>query len=61
MLMTILKEVKKEAKALEKKPEKKCIACGGKAEFCMRGVPKNTYCKDCAEEYLKFLSYLEKL
>ncbi|MFH1506687.1 MAG: hypothetical protein ABIE94_06940 [archaeon] len=59
--MTTLKEVKKEANALEQRPEKKCMVCGSKAVFCMRGLPKNSYCKDCAEDHFKFLNYLEKL
>jgi len=59
--MTILKELKKEVKELEQKPVKKCIVCGKKAVFCMRGIPQNAYCKACAEKYFKFLNYLEKL
>jgi hypothetical protein len=38
-----------------------CIVCGLKAEFCMRGLPKNTYCRDCAEAYFELLDYLDKL
>lgn len=38
-----------------------CIICGKKAEYCMRGLPKNTYCRECAEAYFKFLNYLDKL
>ena len=38
-----------------------CILCGKKAEFCMRGLPKNTYCRKCAEAYFKFLNYLDKI
>jgi hypothetical protein len=43
------------------KKNPKCIVCGAKAEFCMRGIPKNTYCKDCAESYFGLLEYLDKL
>lgn len=57
--MSIIRAVKKEEKRLTKK--KKCIACNEEAEFCMRGLPENTYCRDCAQEYFKFLNYLEKL
>jgi len=38
-----------------------CIACGAKAEFCMRGLPKNTYCRECAEAYFGLLEYLDQL
>lgn len=38
-----------------------CIICGAKAEFCMRGLHKNTYCKECAEAYFGLLEYLDKL
>lgn len=38
-----------------------CIVCGAKAEFCMRGLPKNTYCRECAEAYFGLLEYLDKL
>lgn len=45
--------------ALKKNPS--CIVCGAKAEFCMRGLPKNTYCRECAEAYFELLEYLDKL
>ena len=38
-----------------------CIICGAKAEFCMRGLPKNTYCRKCAEAYFGLLEYLDQL
>jgi len=38
-----------------------CIVCGVDAEFCMRGIPKNTYCRDCADNYFGLLEYLDKL
>ncbi|MFH1770189.1 MAG: hypothetical protein ABH828_01390 [archaeon] len=44
----------------ETKP-KNCIVCKEPAEFCMRGIPDNCYCKACAKDYFKLLSYLEKL
>ena len=40
---------------------KKCLVCGEIAEYCMRGLPNNAYCKECAQNYFKLLSYLEKL
>lgn len=43
------------------KESSECIVCGKKAEYCMRGIPKNTYCRKCAEAYFKFLNYLDKL
>jgi hypothetical protein len=54
--MSIVKEV---TKGLVQK--KKCIVCAKPAEFCMRGVPENTYCRECAKDYFKLLSYLEKM
>jgi hypothetical protein len=44
-----------------KEEEPACIVCGETAEFCMRGLPKNTYCRDCAEDYFQLLEYLDKL
>ena len=38
-----------------------CIVCGESAEFCMRGIPKNTYCRECAENYFELLDYLDRL
>ncbi len=37
-----------------------CIICSAKAEFCMRGLPKNTYCRECAEAYFGLLEYLDQ-
>ncbi|MBN2141845.1 hypothetical protein JW711_00805 [Candidatus Woesearchaeota archaeon] len=45
----------------EKPRGPECMVCGGNAEYCMRGIPKNTYCKDCAEAYFQLLEYLDKL
>jgi hypothetical protein len=54
-----------EAKSLKSKlcPKKdaNCIICGAKAEFCMRGIPKNTYCRECAEAYFQMIDYLDSL
>lgn len=57
------KKIIKEVKKLEKDitVHKKCITCGNKATHCMRGLAQNTYCKDCAKDYFKFLNYLERL
>ena len=38
-----------------------CIICSAKAEFCMRGLPNNTYCRECAEAYFGLLEYLDRL
>ena len=58
--------VKRKVRQAEKKltdelTSKKCMICGDPAEFCMRGIPHNLYCRECALEYFKFLNYLEKL
>jgi hypothetical protein len=37
------------------------IVCGQEAQFCMRGIPKNTYCRECAENYFQMLEYLDKI
>lgn len=59
----IIEEVKQEAKAKQRELEstKSCIVCGKVATHCMRGLPNNTYCKDCAKDHFKFLNYLERL
>jgi hypothetical protein len=46
---------------LTPKKNSSCIVCGAKAEFCMRGLPKNTYCRECAEAYFGLLEYLDQL
>ncbi|MFH1590178.1 MAG: hypothetical protein ABIB43_06440 [archaeon] len=51
-------EVLKDSKISKKQS---CIACKKPAEYCMRGIPENCYCKECAQDYFKLLSYLEKL
>lgn len=63
MALTSEKKEKQPIKPSSDKDKKSsdCIACGKKAEFCMRGLPKNCYCKACAEAYFKFLNYLDKL
>ncbi len=60
--LSVKLKVKQAEKKLEKNlNSKKCIICNDPAEFCMRGIPNNVYCRDCALEYFKFLNYLEKL
>jgi len=56
-------EESNESLALQPAPRKdpKCIVCSAKAEYCMRGLPKNTYCTECAEAYFGLLDYLDKL
>jgi hypothetical protein len=40
----------------------KCIICEEKkAEFCVKGVSKYCYCRDCAQEQFSDLSLLEKM
>ncbi|MBD3249899.1 hypothetical protein GF336_07670 [Candidatus Woesearchaeota archaeon] len=40
--------------------QKKCIICGEKAEFFIKDT--NTYyCKECAKEHFKDISYLKKV
>ncbi len=56
----VINSLHKEAKAISA-ANRKCIICQGDAEYCMRGMENNTYCRDCALEYFKFLNYLEKL
>lgn len=58
----IIEKVQQAAKEVERlQPGKKCIVCGKVATHCMRGLPNNTYCKECAQEHFKFLNYLERL
>ncbi|MBN1792614.1 hypothetical protein JW826_02930 [Candidatus Woesearchaeota archaeon] len=38
-----------------------CMVCGSPSEYCMRGIPKNTYCRGCAENYFELLEYLDHL
>ncbi|MBN2052805.1 hypothetical protein JW756_04850 [Candidatus Woesearchaeota archaeon] len=56
-------EFEEEEAGIKPSPKKNpsCIVCGTKAEFCMRGIPKNTYCRECAENYFGLLEYLDKL
>ncbi|MFP4524125.1 MAG: hypothetical protein ACLFO2_02280 [Candidatus Woesearchaeota archaeon] len=54
-------EVREAAEKKGYEPQKRCIICGAPATHCMRGLPNNTYCKACAKDYFKFLSYLERL
>ena len=55
-------KVKEESSNSNKdKKSSKCVSCGKKAEYCMRGIPDNTYCRACAEAYFKFLNYLDKI
>ncbi len=42
--------------------KKVCFVCEkNEAKFCIKGVPNNCYCKDCAKEQFSDLSLLEKL
>ena len=55
---SIVSEVSKDIK-----PKKKlCILCEEKeAKFCIKGLPKDCYCKECAEQQFADLGLLEKL
>jgi len=60
--VSVKRKVKQAEKKLKKKlNSKKCIICNETAEYCMRGIPNNVYCRECALEYFKFLNYLEKM
>ncbi|MAG38724.1 hypothetical protein CMO90_01420 [Candidatus Woesearchaeota archaeon] len=61
--MDIKKKVKKAENELKKGrvKEKICVVCGKTAQYCMRGLPENKYCKECAKDYFKLLGYLDKL
>lgn len=39
---------------------KKCVICGGEAEFCIKGT-SDYYCKGCAEEHFDDISVLQKV
>jgi putative hydrolase of HD superfamily len=60
--ISIRREVKKELAKIKKvRPkENKCIMCGEKAEYSIKGS-NDWYCKDCAIEYFGDLDNLEKL
>jgi hypothetical protein len=40
---------------------RKCIICHAPAGYVMKGYELNTYCKECAKESFKELSYLKKI
>ncbi|MEM2138754.1 MAG: hypothetical protein QXM96_01220 [Candidatus Woesearchaeota archaeon] len=59
---SILTSVKNklEKNSIQKKPL--CIICEEKeSEYCIKGIPKDCYCKECAEESFGSLDFLEKL
>jgi hypothetical protein len=39
---------------------KKCVICGGEAEFCIKGT-SDYYCKSCAEEHFDDIAVLQKV
>jgi hypothetical protein len=39
---------------------KKCVICGGEAEFCIKGT-SDYYCKGCAEEHFDDIGVLQKV
>ncbi|MEM4397173.1 MAG: hypothetical protein QW757_00950 [Candidatus Woesearchaeota archaeon] len=57
---SILTSVKVSQKSNQKKTL--CIICEEKeAEYCIKGIPKDCYCKECAEESFGSVDVLEKL
>jgi hypothetical protein len=38
----------------------KCVICSVNAEYCIRGVPEDCYCRECAEEFFQSLEDLDK-
>jgi hypothetical protein len=60
----IIKELQEhEKKALQIKniSGKKCIICGAEASHHIKGIPQDSYCKECGKEHFKYLNYLEKI
>jgi agmatine/peptidylarginine deiminase len=43
------------------KPKRSCIICGKDATHCVKGHPLDAYCRKCAKEQFKLLSYLQRL
>ena len=41
--------------------KKTCIVCGGPAGYYIKHRANDTYCRECAMEYFKSLTYLEKI
>ena len=51
-----------EVKKTIKQKTKLCLICEEKeAKFCVKGIKKNCYCKDCALQQFGDLGLLEKL
>ena len=51
-----------EVKQTIKQKTKLCLICEEKeAKFCVKGIKKNCYCKDCALQQFGDLGLLEKL
>jgi len=40
---------------------KKCVICDAEAEFFVKGIPNDRYCRECAEENFNDLELLEKV
>ena len=54
------KESDKDIVIKKKVKQRTCIVCSDPAEFCVRGVPEDSYCKECASE-LFTLDDLDKI
>ena len=40
---------------------KKCVVCDAEPEFCVKGIPHDAYCRECAEEHFSDLGLLERI
>jgi hypothetical protein len=55
-------EVSSAEKSFHKQSDKLCFICeSNKAEFCIKDVPGDCYCKACAEEAFGDVDCLEKI
>jgi hypothetical protein len=59
-MKSLINKVKKEEKKamLQKR---KCVICQAPARFKVKGLDNLAYCKPCAQEAFRYLSYLEKI
>jgi hypothetical protein len=55
------KEPADENTAKKKAKQPVCIICSDPAEFCVRGVPEDSYCKECASELFQTLDDLDRI
>lgn len=58
----LIEEVSSSVKAAKKVKTKICFICeSNKAAFCIKDVPEDCYCKECAEEAFGDFECLQKL